>query len=488
MTVAWTDNDGSGGTVEYKPLSGTVLTLAATPSDTGSGRLNVTYEATITGLTVSTTYEYRVQSGGSWSEWKTFTTPPPVGSCEPIRLVIGGDGRGGEAFYDPGFVSRHWQVIAESVHNESAHAMIYTGDLVHDGGEDAQWEDWFNMSALLTAETPVLPVLGNHDDGPGDGDNQWYNKTFALPLSSAGEWDESMDPDENGVEDIWAVVIGNVLLIGLSTEMGESEKAIQQAFLQNTISTYDAIVDWKFVFFHRPLWSSGAHGSNEDDKIGAGTLIGLIDDYGVDFVICGHDHDYERFHPSKGGYGGRPRVINPLPGDGGSSGIADGTIHVVSGGAGSFTNFVMSCREDGCFVASGNLNYMVFDINRDRADVVVRNFGSIPLLPWVNVSLQPDPLDVFSVSKASSVCGTLPDEPPDEPPDIPDVPDIADPPPDDTVSPEDDATIEPVEDAIAPDADAVEDLPADTVPADATDDHGEEPPTEEGCGCRFIVS
>lgn len=476
MTVAWNDNDAGGGTVEYRPLSGTSITITASLLATGSGRLTNTYEATMTGLMPSTAYEYRVQSGGSWSEWKVFRTAPPLGGCDPFRIVVGGDGRGGEAFWDPGFVSRHWDNIAGYIKSEMPLMMLETGDIVHEGNEDEQWQEWFGISEFFTAEVPFMAVLGNHDDGPGDGDQQWYNKMYALPLSGAGLFDATVDPEGDGIEDYWAIVIGNVLLVGLSTE--GVDPSIQHAFLETVIAEWDWRVDWKMLFFHRPLWSSGVHGSNEDDKLDAGNLIGIIDDYGVDFVICGHDHDYERFDPSKGGYGSRPRIITRLPGDGGNSGLADGTIHIVSGGAGSFTNPLMGCRENGCFITSGHLNYMVFDFAGDRVDVVVRDLGPIITL---EATMQPVPIDVFTVYKSGSVCDIIPDEAPEavdtpEPVDTPDTPDA-------TV----DTTPDSVNDIPAGDTeDTFTDLgPTDAPPSD-TAEEDVETGGSKGCGCNII--
>jgi hypothetical protein len=479
MTVSWNDDDAGGGTVEFRPLDGTVSTMSADMLATGSGLLDNTYEATMTGLMPSTTYEYRVQSGGSWSEWKRFTTAPPLGTCSPFRIVVGGDGRGGEAFYDPGFVSRHWDNIAGYIRNEMPLMFIESGDIVHEGDQDEQWESWFSISDFFTAEIPFMAVMGNHDNGPGDGDSQWYNKMYAFPRSGAGSFDATVDPEGDGIEDFWALVMGNVLLVGLSTE--GVVPSIQHAFLQDVVSEWDARVDWKLLFFHRPLWSSGAHGSNEEDKLDAAGLIALIDDYGFDFALTGHDHDYERFHPSRGGYGGRPRVITPLPDDGGNSGEADGTIHIVTGGAGSFTNFAMFCRVDGCFVCSGHLNYMVFDFLGDRVDVIVRDLG--PILTLAEATMQPVPIDVFHVYKSGSICDIIPDDVPEEilePVDVPDLPDSADATVDAAPDPADDAAVE----ADGPAADAA----PDAALPDGQDDGPEEPGGKEGCGCRLVTA
>ena len=58
--------------------------------------------------------------------------------------------------------------------------------------------------------------------------------------------------------------------------------------------------DWKIVYFHHPLYSSGGrHGSEVDLRV---TLEPLFVKYGVNVVYSGHDHIYERVRPQKGIY------------------------------------------------------------------------------------------------------------------------------------------------------------------------------------------
>jgi hypothetical protein len=399
-------------------------------------------------------------------------------------MVAAGDGRGGESFWDPGFVSRHWDDIAAQILADEPLLMLYGGDIVHEP-ETEQWAEWFEVSEMLTSQVPVMPAIGNHDDGPGSGDGQWYNKMYALPKGGAGELDSSVDPDGDGVEDMWAIVVGNTLLVTLSTEGIDVD--VQHDFLSDVLDTWRSQVDWVFLQFHRPLWSSGVgHGSNEDDKLEAAVLIEIIDDASVDFVLAGHDHDYERFHPMWGGYGTRPHVINPLPGPDHDSGVPDGVIHMVTGGAGSFTNLVMTCREDGCHRSSPNLHYIVFDVSPLRVDAVVRNMGSI--LSLSDASLKPDPIDTFSVEHTSSVCEMVT---PDEEPEI--VPE----PTEDTATdaledPIADATVDTTPADVPPDtaADVPPDMPAD-VAVDVPDDDGDDADDEQGkpsaaCGCVMV--
>ena len=55
--------------------------------------------------------------------------------------------------------------------------------------------------------------------------------------------------------------------------------------------------DWKIMYFHHPLYSSGRHGSDEALR---DQLEPLFLKYGVDVVLAGHEHFYERLKPQKG--------------------------------------------------------------------------------------------------------------------------------------------------------------------------------------------
>ena len=110
----------------------------------------------------------------------------------------------------------------------------------------------------------------------------------------------------------------------------------------------DAGVDWIVVQMHQDALSSSQHGNGSDKGIREAWLP-LFDRYGVDLVLCGHDHDYERSWPVRGcnRHVGRDAasgavvdtcqpqpVITTEPKDG----IYDtrhGTVHLILGGGGT---------------------------------------------------------------------------------------------------------------------------------------------------------
>src|SRR5262249_1717839 len=76
---------------------------------------------------------------------------------------------------------------------------------------------------------------------------------------------------------------------------------------------------WKLEMNHQPIWSASTrHGSTLSLQ---SAWMPLFDQYHVDVVLNGHDHDYE--------------VSRPLRAGQVQSSTATGTIYVVAGGAGA---------------------------------------------------------------------------------------------------------------------------------------------------------
>ncbi len=70
----------------------------------------------------------------------------------------------------------------------------------------------------------------------------------------------------------------------------------QLAWLEGALKT--SLEPWKIVFFHHPLYSDGTrHGSNIELRV---RLEPLFVRHGVDVVLSGHEHIYQRFKPQRG--------------------------------------------------------------------------------------------------------------------------------------------------------------------------------------------
>ena len=141
---------------------------------------------------------------------------------------------------------------------------------------------------LLDAGVKFYASLGNHDAR-----EQRYYKQFNMD----GKLYYSFSPKPN------------VRFFALDTSYPVPEQI--QWLEKELMASND---DWKIVFFHHPLYSSGdRHGS--DIRLRE-VLEPLFVKHNVSVVLTGHDHFYERVKPQKGivyfvaGSGGQLRLNN----------------------------------------------------------------------------------------------------------------------------------------------------------------------------------
>lgn len=148
-------------------------------------------------------------------------------------------------------------------------ALLLLGDLVYPGGDpDVLPDTVFKPFAdVLDGGTDLYAILGNHDVKHGHGPEQ-----MDL-LGMTGLW--------------WSTRIGDVQIVGLDSN--DIDNPTQLDFLERELKTTDAT--WKIVLAHHPPYSAGYQGSSLRTR----ELIGPIAErYGVQLVLSGHDHDYQR--------------------------------------------------------------------------------------------------------------------------------------------------------------------------------------------------
>jgi hypothetical protein len=101
---------------------------------------------------------------------------------------------------------------------------------------------------------------------------------------------------------------------------------------------------WRFVAFHQPPFhSSLVHADEQQARV----LVGLLEQFNVNIVFCGHIHNYQRTYPLRfaaaGLAAGKHPAAGPIAGrwtldrayDGSARTRPDGIIYVVSGAGGA---------------------------------------------------------------------------------------------------------------------------------------------------------
>ena len=127
----------------------------------------------------------------------------------------------------------------------------------------------------------IHPAPGNHDYDSGGGAP--YFAYFGGRAGPPGKGYYSYDVGD------WHVISLNSELY---FEAGDSAQArAQEDWLRRDLTAHPVLCT--FAYFHRPLFSSGTHGGTTE----ANGIWKILYDAGVDLVLNGHDHDYERFLP-----------------------------------------------------------------------------------------------------------------------------------------------------------------------------------------------
>jgi 3',5'-cyclic AMP phosphodiesterase CpdA len=96
----------------------------------------------------------------------------------------------------------------------------------------------------------------------------------------------------------------------------------------------DRGIDWVVICMHQVAISTADMFNGADLGIRQEWLP-LFDTYGVDLVVCGHEHHYERSHPIRGRQGNP--TLTPIPAATATDAIdtTKGTVHMVIGGGGT---------------------------------------------------------------------------------------------------------------------------------------------------------
>ncbi|RYZ37983.1 MAG: PKD domain-containing protein [Myxococcaceae bacterium] len=234
----------------------------------------------LTGLTPATTYTYSVDACGETTPAKTFGTAPVPGTRRVHFAAVGDFGTGG---------SDQKKVAAAMLANKPE-LFVALGDNAYASGTEAEFQtNLFTPMAALLAQVPLFATPGNHEYVTNEA--QPYLDNLYLPTNNAEGSERYYSFDWGHVH---FVSIDSNCAVGLASA-SKCTLAAQKAFVEKDLAA--TTQPWKVVFFHHPSWSSGEHGSQLTMRRQFGPLF---EKYGVDLVLTGHDHDYERSKPMLG--------------------------------------------------------------------------------------------------------------------------------------------------------------------------------------------
>eukprot|EP00494_Astrolonche_serrata_P029559 UN29826 len=202
--------------------------------------------------------------------------------------------------------------IANQIQNYKVDMIIHAGDFGYDLWEEngKRTDQYFEMVDPITSYVPYMTAHGNHEFMY---DFSHYTHSFRLMPSNSGCVNTYNGSQVVKSPNNWfySFEIGLVHFIAISSEiyftypdMIETQYNWIKQDLEKAVKNRKNI-PWIMVFGHRPLYCS-----SNTDKCGDATkllregpeghpelgLEALFHQYGVEFYICGHNHNYERLY------------------------------------------------------------------------------------------------------------------------------------------------------------------------------------------------
>ncbi len=259
--------------------------IIASGIEVRSPQRKIYHEVKVTGLKPGYEYTYVVQAfaGAQRAEAGPYKFRTPPVDLREWTFVAFGDTR---SRYEP-----HKQVI-QAILNLARRPWLalHTGDLVSDGRKKEHWDKFFEVERPLLATVAFYPCLGNHER-----ESHFYYDIFPVPRGG-GPQDKAW----------YSFEFGGALFVVLDSEI---DLAPQTKFLEEKLAEADRRgIRWRFVTWHEPPYSSGAHGGNGNIQR---AWVPVLERHGATAVFCGHDHIYEHsvkkgIHYFVAGGGGAP--------------------------------------------------------------------------------------------------------------------------------------------------------------------------------------
>lgn len=356
----------------------------------------INHAVTLTNLAPATRYFYAVGTDSADLAKSTnhYFYAAPLGA-KPTRIWVIGDA--GTSFNQPdytglGLIAEGQRAVRDAYYRHAqgryADVWLLLGDNAYNDGNDGDYTtNFFNIYPEVTRQSVIWPAIGNHEVNLSTGDAPAYLDIFTLP--TGGEAGGIPSGDEH----YYSFDYGNIHFVCLDSEISSRETASAQLiWLEADLAANTN--DWLIVFWHSPPYSKGSH----DSDVRSGLIkmrqnvVPLIERYGVDLVLCGHSHVYERSYLIDGHYGssftwepdmakdagsGRTNETGPYLKAAFGPNPRQGAVYVVAGSSGWTWNHY-GLNHPAMFTGMSQLGSMTIDVDGQRLDArFIRETGAI---------------------------------------------------------------------------------------------------------------
>ena len=374
LVVRWRTNAARDSRVHY----GTDLANLSAFAD--GGVVTTNHQVSVSGLLPDTKYFYSIGTttqtlaGGDANHF--FITPPALGSKKPTLIWVLGDS--GTADANASAVRDAYLAFAGTRYTD---LWLMLGDNAYNSGTDNEYQSAvFNMYPTVLRQSVLWPTLGNHDGISADSATQTgpYYDIVTLPtLGEAGGL-------ASGTEAYYSFDYGDIHFICLeSFETDRSAAGPMMTWLASDLASTSKT--WVIAFWHHPPYSKGSHNSDVEIELTEmrANALPILEAEGVDLVLTGHSHSYERSFLLDGHYGDSTTFLESMKKESGSGredgtgaydkvtvgpGPHEGAVYAVAGSSGQTSGGPLN--HPAMFVSLNNLGSMVLYVDHTRLNAI----------------------------------------------------------------------------------------------------------------------
>jgi hypothetical protein len=261
---------------------------------------------------------------------------------------------------------------------ENPSLVLHLGDLAYPRGSFQDYEDYyFGPCRDLMRRVPFFPCPGNHD----------YMTRDAFPYLALHDLPQVVSVPESDRGRYYSFDWGGVHFVSVDSNIPLVRAAEGQGpmldWLENDLRTTRQY--WKIVYFHHPPFAGGPNENDELATLARNRLVPIIERHGVQLVLNGHEHSYQRTFPLTG-----KQIVTK----------GNGTVYVTSGGGGyglyaAYSHPLVAVRHS-------VHHYLRVDVGTSRLNVRAiglkgEEIDSFDLAPLPEVS---DPVEILPSSES----------------------------------------------------------------------------------------
>jgi len=353
--------------------------------------LKTNHEVEINGLDPNTVYYYEIANTSFILKPKAadlyFKTHPPIGEQQPVTAWILGD---------CGTQNDDQRSVRDAYYNyigdRHTDMMLFLGDNAYYDGKDTEYQYalFENMYEDKLQNTIAWSTRGNHERVDVSSQTIPYYDIFTFPTNGESGGLAS------GTEAYYSFDYANIHFIVLdsydsSRDVGSTMYNWCEADIQNTTA------EWVVALWHHPPYTKGSHNSDFETELVQmrQNFLPMLEDNGIDLVLSGHSHSYERSYFLNGHYGrsntfdidehtigengtGSGRLENNVPYEKYILGpeAGEGTVYITAGSSGKNTGGALN--HQAMYFSVNELGSCVLEVNQDTMQVkFLRETGEV---------------------------------------------------------------------------------------------------------------